>query len=91
MTQFSEDLRPHDGEALHRLLSVDRAVDATYGLAQQFRRLVSDRDADGLGPWLDRARASGIPELRGFADHLQRDRAAVDAALSPHWSNEHVA
>jgi transposase len=87
MTQFSDDLQPHDGEALHRLLAADPAVDATYTLAQQFRRLVRDRDAGGLGHWLDRARASGIQELRGFADHLQHDRPAVDAALTLPWSN----
>jgi transposase len=87
MTQFSDDLPPHAGEALHRLLAADRQIDMTYGLAQQFRRLVRERDAGGLGRWLDQARASGLQELRGFADHLQRDRAAVDAALSLEWSN----
>jgi transposase len=87
MTQFSDGLRPHDGEALHRLLAADPAVDATYTLAQQFRRLVRDRNADGLAHWLDWARGSGLHELRGFADHLQRDRPAVDAALTLPRSN----
>jgi transposase len=87
MTRFSDELGPRDGESLHRLLATDPAVDATYGLAQEFRRLVRERDADGLGSWLDRARESGVQELRGFADHLQRDRAAVDAALTSPWSN----
>lgn len=91
MTQFSDDLRPHDGEALHRILAADREIDMTYGLAQQFRRLVRERDAVSLGRWLEQARASGLQELRGFADHLQRDRAAVDAALTLPWSNERVA
>ena len=46
---------------------------------------------DSLGRWLEQARASGLEELHGFADHLQRDRAAVDAALTLPWTNEHVA
>jgi len=33
------------------------------------------------------ARGSGIEELVHFADHLQRDEAAVQAALSVSWSN----
>ena len=37
--------------------------------------------------WLDRADASGLPELRSFAAGIRRDRAAVAAALSLAWSN----
>lgn len=43
-----------------------------------------ERDADGLAPWLDRARAT---DLRGVAEGLARDGNAVRAALSPSWSN----
>jgi transposase len=53
-------------------------------LANGFARLVRERDADGLAPWLDRARATG---LRGFAEGLSRDIDAVRAALSLPWSN----
>ena len=43
-----------------------------------------ERDADGLAPWLDRARATG---LRGSAQGLLSDVDAVRAALSLPWSN----
>lgn len=49
--------------------------------------LVRTRDAPGLTTWLDRANASGLPEVRAFAAGIQRDRAAVDAALTCPWSN----
>ena len=42
------------------------------------------RDPDGLAPWLDRARTTG---LRGFAQGLLSDIDAVRAALSLPWSN----
>jgi transposase len=40
-----------------------------------------------LSAWLERADASGVPEVRSFAAGLRRDRAAVDAALTLAWSN----
>ena len=46
-----------------------------------------ERDADGLAPWLDRARATG---LRGFVQGLSSDIDAVRAALSLPWSNGHA-
>ena len=45
------------------------------------------RDAPGLSAWLDRANASDLSEIRSFAAGIQRDRAAVDAALTSPWSN----
>ena len=40
-----------------------------------------------LQPWLERARDSGIGELREFASTLRRDLGAIDAALTHEWSN----
>jgi transposase len=53
-------------------------------LANGFARLVRERDADGLAPWLDKARPTG---LRGFAEGLSRDLDAVRAALPLPWSD----
>lgn len=52
-------------------------------LARRFVVLVRERDAAGLGEWLDEAR---VGPLAGFAESLRRDRAAVEAALSTPWS-----
>ncbi len=45
------------------------------------------RDEAGLIPWLNAAKASGLPELIEFAKGIVRDRAAVAAALQYGWSN----
>jgi transposase len=56
-------------------------------LAQTFCRLVRERDDAGLGRWLEEARDSGPAEFRKFAAGIERDRAAVEAALQMNWSN----
>jgi transposase len=49
--------------------------------------LLLARDQAALAPRVDQAEHSGLPELRGFAAGLRRDRAAVDAALCLPWGN----
>jgi len=55
-------------------------------LSQEFVHLLRERQASGLESWLQRAEASGIPALKGFAQGLRRDYAAVAAAFSLEWS-----
>ncbi|MBV9279855.1 MAG: ISL3 family transposase [Chloroflexi bacterium] len=62
-------------------------IATAYQLAQEFRRLVGDRDAAALEGWLAAAERSGVPEAVGFAAGLRRDRRAVDAAVTLEWSN----
>jgi transposase len=62
-------------------------VELTYSLAQRFVRLVCDRQAADLAPWLTDALASTLPALLSFATHLRRDFDAVSAACSLKWSN----
>ncbi len=59
-------------------------------LVQDFDRLIRDRDAAALAPWLTRADACGETELREFAAGLRRDLAAVEAALTHEWSSGQV-
>jgi len=83
----SERLRP--AEALHReqLLQADDELGAALALAEDFGRLVRERDREALAPWLERARTSDSAEFRGFALVMGRDLAAVEAALTYEWSN----
>ncbi len=46
-----------------------------------------ERDAVALAPWLETAEGSGLAEFVGFAKGVERDRAAVEAALTTPWSN----
>jgi transposase len=81
------DLRPDDRRHRDYVLQQSAEIRAAQALAEDFAQLVRDRDADALGPWLERAQASDVIELREFALMLRRDRAAIDAALVHDWSN----
>ena len=45
------------------------------------------RDQAALSSWLEAATGSELPEFRDFAAGIQRDLAAVEAALRYEWSN----
>ena len=52
--------------------------------------MVRQRQAEKFEAWLLQAAASGIPELVSFVAGLERDKAAVVAALSLPFSNGQV-
>ena len=52
-------------------------------MAQQFYRMMRERDASAWIPWRNAARKS---PLHRFAAQLQRDEAAVRAGLTLPWS-----
>lgn len=56
-------------------------------LARQFRRMVRQQQPDDLDTWIAMARST---VLKSFASGLQRDLAAVRAALSLPWSTSPV-
>jgi len=64
----------------------DPVVRQVWTLVHQFAVLVRHRQERALASWLRRALASGIPELVRFAQGLQRDEAAVRAAIRGPWS-----
>jgi len=55
-------------------------------MVARFTVMVRERDADAFTPWLSDCRAGLTPELRNFAASLERDGAAVRAALCLPWS-----
>jgi transposase len=60
---------------------------AVQPLVQEFQRLVRSRDIAALDRWREQALASDLADLRGFVTGLDRDRAAIEAALKLPWSN----
>ncbi len=78
---------PEQAAFCERLLADCPLIARGVELALAFRRLIRQRDDAGLGPWLEEARGSGLAEFRGFAAGIERDRAAVAAALQMTWSN----
>jgi len=70
-----EQLRQHDGLAW------------VQGIVARFAAMVRGRQVDALDPWLADCRAGSISEVRNFAASLEKDGAAVRAALTLPWSN----
>ena len=65
-------------------------LENALALSQEFVQLLQERQVSGLEGWLQRAEASGLPTLKGFAQGLRRDYAAVAAAFSLEWSQGHT-
>jgi transposase len=55
--------------------------------AKSFLDLIHGRSETDLSSWQQDVRAGGFPHLTALSRGLDRDRAAVEAALSQPWSN----
>jgi transposase len=85
-----EELDEKDSYVLDSLLQTAPEISTAYILAQDFIRIVRHRRVEELDDWLHRAMTAGIQALKSFAVGLQRDYAAVVAALSLPYSNGQV-
>jgi transposase len=81
------DLTPEQTAQQETLCKHCEAAAKAYSLAQEFRRLLRERESAGLAGWLAAARASGIKELHQFARGLEREKSGVQAAFEQIWSN----
>lgn len=68
-------------------IRTDSEVERTYGLARRLTRMIHRQQAETLDAWLIACAESGIPILVTFGEGLQRDHAAVSAALELPWSS----
>jgi transposase len=73
--------------ALRRLLELAPEARLAFNLSERFTSFLREGHAAALGPWLEDAASSGLPEFRSFATGLQRDKAAIVAAISSPYSN----
>jgi transposase len=81
-----EELEAEEQADLERLLQVSQQVRMLHTLLQSFLRMVGERRPEDLPSWLLQAEQSQIPEIKNFAGGIERDRAAVEAALRLPWS-----
>jgi transposase len=56
-------------------------------LANDFVTMLAERQQSALPGWIQKARASGLREMRVFADGLERDMEPVQAAAGTRYSN----
>jgi len=81
-----EDLAD-DERALWERLRRHEGLAWVQGMVARFAALVRGRHAATYDAWLADCRAGPVPELRNFAVSLEKDGAAVRAALALPWSN----
>lgn len=82
-----QKLRIFQAARLDHLRVTNEDLGLAYQLAQDFRMMVTKRQAHVLGRWLEEAKASGIKELQRLASGIYRDFDAVRAALATEYSN----
>jgi len=66
---------------LARMEQASPAFGELYRLTVQFTEMLRKRQPEQLRPWLDAAKASDLRELKSLAEGIERDYAAVEAAL----------
>jgi transposase len=67
--------------ALARMEQANPAFGRLYRLSVQFTEMLRKRQVEQLRPWLKAAQASELRELKSLAEGIERDEAAVEAAL----------
>lgn len=88
--QGTEELCEEDQRLVEELKQSPEIVLATE-LIGEFATIIRQRELDRFKNWLERARAGTAPkDIRGFAQSLQQDQKAVEAAISLEWSNGQV-
>jgi transposase len=74
-------------EVLPKLKVACSELALAYDLVQEFIKMVKQRKPEALEPWLTLVASSKLRDLENFAVGIERDKAAVLAALSLEWSN----
>ncbi len=81
------DLTDEQRMTVNQVCAADAAVAIAHRLGQDFAALLREREGGRLDAWIADACASGVGELRRFAQGLLLDEAAVRAGLTLEWSN----
>ena len=80
------DRTPEETQWFQRMRTIP-IIETCYQFALRFARMVREQTPDALGPWLQDAGASTIPELMTFAAGLTREEPSIAAALRLPFSN----
>lgn len=83
-------LEAEEQQLVERLTHACADIQLAHTLGQAFIAMVKTHDHAALDQWLVDARQSGVDELQSFAAGLERDGAAVRAALRLPYSNGQV-
>jgi transposase len=89
MARRPEDLSTDQQRTLAKL-ETSPEIATMHDLVREFRALLRGRREEDLPKWTDHAIASGLPEMKRFAETLLRDQSAILAAIRLPWSNGQV-
>lgn len=82
-----DDRDPQDEAFVRVLCEAEPEVALTYRLAQAFKQVVQQRQAEALPTWLLQVEASEMREVQDFVAGIGRDYGAVRQALRQDYSN----
>jgi transposase len=82
-----EKLEAEERAFVEHLVEMSPVIAEAQILAREFNRILKQRDQAAFTGWMERASQSRIPEMKSLAAGIERDRAAVVAALAYEWSN----
>lgn len=86
----ADELKPEQQSLRDALLDVCPDAADISDLAQSFGDMIRHRTVDAFDDWLHKTKQCAVAEFQRFAESLQRDYAAVKAALEYEWSNGRV-
>jgi transposase len=82
-----ETLTAEEQGFVEELCRADAEIEKARDLARRFHQMVREKRAEEFEKWVKQAESSGLAELKGFAEGLRKDQAAVVEALKSPWSN----
>jgi transposase len=82
-----EKLTKEECLARQTVLDACPAIVQGLELIEAFRKAICSRSEKRFDAWMDAVTKSQIPEFENFVKVLQKDEAAVRAAVSSEWSN----
>jgi transposase len=83
----AEGLEAPERNFVTELTRLAPALQTLQTLAQDFLEMLRNRVEPAFDGWYQRVEASGLRELKSFAEGLLTDETAVRAALASEWSN----
>lgn len=69
------------------LLKQEPDIERAYDLTQQFVAMMKERNAQLLAAWLQACLTSGVSDLASFAEGLEKEKPALQAAFTLSYSN----
>lgn len=85
-----EKLNLTDAAYRQALFHLSPPLAALSALAQDFMQLIRERKSTAFLRWLERAKECPYQELQRFAQGLEKELSAVQAALTEPWSTAQV-